>query len=111
MNTIEPIEKVQLNDSEVTLLGTAHVSKSSAEAVEQLLDSGTYNAVAVELCPSRYNAIINPDALAQMDLFKVIKEGGLSIDKSVLMPPWAAVMSDAEIKAVVKYLRELCECG
>ena len=75
MNTIEPIEKVQLNDSEVTLLGTAHVSKSSAEAVEQLLDSGTYNAVAVELCPSRYNAIINPDALAQMDLFKVIKQG------------------------------------
>ena len=67
MNNIEPIEKVQLNDSEVTLLGTAHVSKSSAEAVEKLLASGTYNAVAVELCPSRYNAIINPDALAQMD--------------------------------------------
>jgi pheromone shutdown-related protein TraB len=75
MNNIEPIEKIQLNDSEVTLLGTAHVSKSSAEAVEKLLASGSYNAVAVELCPSRYNAIINPDALAQMDLFKVIKQG------------------------------------
>lgn len=75
MNNIEPIEKVQLNNSEITLLGTAHVSKTSAEAVEQLLDSGNYNAVAVELCPSRYNAIINPDALAQMDLFKVIKQG------------------------------------
>ena len=75
MNNIEPIEKVQLNDSEITLLGTAHVSKTSAEAVEQLLDSGNYNAVAVELCPSRYSAIINPDALSQMDLFKVIKQG------------------------------------
>ncbi len=50
-------------------------------------------------------------ARSDAELFKVIKEGGLSIEKSVLMPPWAAVMSDAEIKAIVEYLRELCECG
>ncbi len=44
------------------------------------------------------------------DLFKVIKEGGLAIDKSVLMPPWADSMSDDEIHDLVKYLRELCQC-
>ena len=44
------------------------------------------------------------------DLFKVIKEGGLSIDKSVLMPPWGGSLSDNEINDLVKYLRELCQC-
>lgn len=45
------------------------------------------------------------------DLFKVIKEGGLSIDKSVLMPPWKDSLSDDEIHGLVKYLRELCQCS
>lgn len=45
------------------------------------------------------------------DLFKVIKEGGLSIDKSVLMPPWKDSLSDDEITDLVKYLRELCQCS
>ncbi len=44
------------------------------------------------------------------DLFKVIKEGGLSIDKSVLMPPWGDTLSDDEIHDMVQYLRKLCKC-
>ena len=43
-------------------------------------------------------------------LFKVIKEGGLSISKSVLMPPWEGTLSDEEIKDMVQHLRELCKC-
>jgi cytochrome c oxidase cbb3-type subunit 3 len=43
-------------------------------------------------------------------LFKVIKEGGSSISKSVLMPPWAGTFSDEEIKDLVGYLRTLCKC-
>ena len=74
MNT-QPTKTISLNDSKITLLGTAHVSKTSADTVRQMLETGDYQAVAVELCPARYNAIINPDALAKMDLFKVIKEG------------------------------------
>lgn len=45
------------------------------------------------------------------DLFKVIKEGGLAIDKSVLMPPWKDSLSDEEIRGLVKYLRKLCQCS
>jgi pheromone shutdown-related protein TraB len=70
----EPQREVILGDSKITLLGTAHVSRSSAEKVKQLLQTGDYDAVAVELCPSRYNALINPDDLAKMDLLKVVKE-------------------------------------
>ena len=43
-------------------------------------------------------------------LFKVIKEGGLSIDKSVLMPPWGDTLSDDEIRDMAQYLRTLCKC-
>ena len=44
------------------------------------------------------------------ELFKVIKEGGMSISKSVLMPPWGSTFTDEEIKDLVKYLRDLCKC-
>lgn len=44
------------------------------------------------------------------DLFKAIKEGGPAVNKSVLMPPWAGVLTDDEIHALVRYLRELCSC-
>ncbi|MES9854658.1 MAG: TraB/GumN family protein [Candidatus Thiodiazotropha sp. L084R] len=71
----EPQKELFLGDSKITLLGTAHVSKSSADKVQELLETGDYDAVAVELCPSRFNALINPDDLAKMDLFKVIKKG------------------------------------
>jgi pheromone shutdown-related protein TraB len=71
----EPIIDVQLGESYLTLLGTAHVSRASAEKVRELLDGGRYDAVAVELCPSRYNSVVDPDALARMDLFSVIRRG------------------------------------
>jgi pheromone shutdown-related protein TraB len=71
----EPQIDLQLGAARLTLLGTAHVSRASAEKVRELLESGGYDAVAVELCPSRYNAIVDPDALARMDLFSVIRQG------------------------------------
>ena len=43
-------------------------------------------------------------------LFKVIKEGGSSISKSVLMPPWSGTFDDEEIQDLVQYLRTLCKC-
>ena len=44
-------------------------------------------------------------------IFKVIKEGGPSIDKSVLMPPWGDTFSDEEIHDLVVHLRQLCKCS
>lgn len=71
----EPLETVHWGGTDITILGTAHVSKASADMVKTLLDSGQYDAVAIELCPSRHNAMVNPDALAKMDLFEIIKQG------------------------------------
>lgn len=75
----EPQREINLGDSRITLLGTAHVSRSSAEKVAELLSAGHYDSVAVELCPGRYNALLNPDDLAKMDLFKVIRQGRVTL--------------------------------
>lgn len=71
----EPVRHVQRDGVDYALLGTAHVSRTSAEAVERLLASGHYDAVAVELCPSRYQTLTERDAWRNMDLFRIIREG------------------------------------
>ncbi|MEN8177189.1 MAG: TraB/GumN family protein [Pseudomonadota bacterium] len=110
----EPQIEITLGDSRVTLLGTAHVSKASAEKVTELLESGNYDAVAVELCPSRYNALLNPDALAKMDLFKVIREGrGTLVMASLALGAYQQRLADqfgiqpgAEQREAVRIARE-----
>ncbi|WP_078121523.1 TraB/GumN family protein [Thiosocius teredinicola] len=69
------IREIQLGETKITLLGTAHVSRTSAEEVEALLDSKQYEAVAIELCPSRFDALNNPDRLAELDLMQVVRQG------------------------------------
>ncbi len=45
------------------------------------------------------------------ELFKAVKEGGLAVSKSVLMPPWEGALSDDEIHRLVEHMRELCKCS
>lgn len=73
-NSTEPLIDLDLDGVAVTLLGTAHVSRASANMVRSLIEEGNYDAVAVELCRSRYNALMDPAALSRMDLFSVIRE-------------------------------------
>ncbi len=76
---IEPQAVILLGETRITLLGTAHVSRQSADKVRELLSSGNYDAVAIELCNSRYQAMSDPDKLAKMDLFQVLREGKTSM--------------------------------
>jgi pheromone shutdown-related protein TraB len=71
----EPQREVQVGATQVTLLGTAHVSRISAEQVRRLIEGGEYDAVAVELCRARFGAMVDPKSLSQMDLFSVIRQG------------------------------------
>jgi len=73
----EPLICVRSSGAELTLLGTAHVSRSSTEKVRELLqpEPAPFDAVAVELCRSRYNALMRPDDLSRLDLFAVIRQG------------------------------------
>ena len=47
-------------------------------------------------------------ARSDEELFKVIQQGGKSIDKSNLMPAWGDNLSEEEISALVAHLRQLC---
>ncbi len=75
----EPMREITLGSTSITLLGTAHVSRTSEAAVRQLIASGRFDAVAVELCPSRHAAVRDPDALARMDLLQVVREGKMGL--------------------------------
>lgn len=69
----QPLVEISINDHRLTLLGTAHVSKASAEAVAALINSGKFDLIAIELCDARYKSIVNPNHMAEMDLFQVLK--------------------------------------
>ena len=75
----EPRIDLKIGATHLTLLGTAHVSRASAAKVRELLEQEHFDAVAVELCPSRYQALLDPDALARMDLFAVIRQGRVAM--------------------------------
>jgi pheromone shutdown-related protein TraB len=68
------IEKIHLKDREITVVGTAHVSKASVEEVRSTIREIRPEAVAVELCQARYDIMKNPHAWQNMDIFKVVKE-------------------------------------
>ena len=47
--------------------------------------------------------------ISDEDLFKVIKYGGASVDKSKLMPAFGIKLNDEEIAELVKYIRALSQ--
>ncbi|WP_149193416.1 TraB/GumN family protein [Luteimonas suaedae] len=71
----QPHRIVERDGVRYTLLGTAHVSHASVDAVRAAIACGRYHAVAVELDPQRMQALTQPDAMAKMDLIKVLREG------------------------------------
>ncbi len=63
-----------LEDKEVIIVGTAHVSEESADLVARVIEEENPETVAVELCQSRYQAITDKNRWQETDLIKVIKE-------------------------------------
>jgi len=75
----QPHRIVERDGVRYTLLGTAHVSQASVAAVEKAIDSGRYDAIAVELDAQRLQAMTDPDALARLDLVQVIRKGRVAL--------------------------------
>lgn len=71
----QPHQIVERDGVRYTLLGTAHVSRTSVETVQAAIASGDYDTIAIELDAGRLQALTDPDALAKLDLVKVIREG------------------------------------
>ncbi|TVR59255.1 MAG: TraB/GumN family protein [Gemmatimonadales bacterium] len=73
--TEEPIIRLTRDGVQYTILGTAHVSRKSAETVERMLGEGDFDAVAVELCATRHRTLTDPTAWEKLDLFRILREG------------------------------------
>ncbi|WNK20830.1 TraB/GumN family protein [Halomonas piscis] len=73
--TSGPLHTVTVGNTHYTLLGTAHVSRESADDVAALLATARFDAVAIELCAARHQSMTQPDAMGEQDLFQVFKQG------------------------------------
>ncbi|MHC1479755.1 TraB/GumN family protein [Frateuria aurantia] len=71
----QPLERVIRDHVEYVVLGTAHVSPASVAAVKAIIEHEAFDAIAVELCPSRAQSMRDPEAFRQMDLYQVIRQG------------------------------------
>ena len=80
----ETLSTLRFDNTRIDLLGTVHVSRASRKQVTQLLETGDYDTVAVELCERRHQAIVDPDAVARTDLGKVIRERKLGAMAAML---------------------------
>lgn len=49
------------------------------------------------------------DTLSDAHIFKVIKEGGASVGKSMFMTAWGALLKDDQINDVAAYVRTLAK--
>ncbi|HHW36441.1 MAG TPA: TraB/GumN family protein [Bacillales bacterium] len=70
----ENITRINLDGREYILIGTAHVSKNSAEQVKEVIEAEKPDSVCVELDQQRYQSIIEGNKWKEMDIIQVIKE-------------------------------------
>jgi pheromone shutdown-related protein TraB len=65
---------LNFENKEITLIGTAHVSRESADLVQRVIEEEKPDIVCVELCESRYQSIMQKSQWQNTNLLKVIKE-------------------------------------
>lgn len=68
------------------------------------------NAAHMSVLPRSHIDPVEMGARQDSDLFKVIQQGGPSINKSVLMPAWGDKLSAEQVEKLVRHLRVMC-CG
>lgn len=74
INNSNMIHRLSFENKEIILLGTAHVSKESAQLVKDVIEEEKPDTVSVELCESRYKAIRDKEMWQDTDIAKVIRE-------------------------------------
>ncbi|MCP4717486.1 MAG: TraB family protein, partial [Deltaproteobacteria bacterium] len=70
----ESVSKIIVEEKDIYLVGTAHVSKESVDDVGRAVAAVQPDAVCVELCEARYKSMVQREAWQQMNIFKVIRE-------------------------------------
>ncbi len=69
-----PQINLNLNDKNIILLGTAHVSKESCDEVRAVIEEKKPDCVAIELDEQRYASLNDSEGWKNLDIIKVLKE-------------------------------------
>jgi pheromone shutdown-related protein TraB len=68
------VTHVRVDDRDIYLVGTAHISKESVEDVHATIEQIRPDAICVELCKARHQALTQADNWRKMDIFKIIRQ-------------------------------------
>ncbi len=60
--------------------------------------------------PRNFTTSDEMEKLSDADIKNVILDGGPSMSKSPMMPPWGKTLTEEDVDGLVKYLRKLCNC-
>jgi pheromone shutdown-related protein TraB len=70
----ERVTHIKVDNKDVYLVGTAHISKESVEDVRTTIQAVRPDTVCIELCQGRYDALTRKDAWRNMNIFKIIRQ-------------------------------------
>ena len=69
------IHRLQLGDSEVVLIGTAHISQESIDTVRQVIADEQPDCVCVELDEQRLTALKDKNHWENLNIYQVVRKG------------------------------------
>lgn len=110
----QPHQIINQDGKNFVILGTAHVSQTSVDKVNELLGTNLFDTVAIELDDMRFDAMTNPDKYKNMDLLKIIKTkqtGMIAVNLALSayqnrLALQLGVEPGAEMKAAITYAQD-----
>jgi pheromone shutdown-related protein TraB len=95
------IHRINLEGKEIILLGTAHVSKNSAQQVKDIIETEKPDSVCIELDEQRYKSIKDKAKWRNTDIVKIIKEkkAGFMLTNIILSNYQRKIAEQFEINA------------
>ena len=80
IQNIEPnVDKIFFKNREIILVGTAHISQASIDLTITTIREQKPDAVAVELCQSRFDSLKDPNRWRNTDILQVLRSGRIYI--------------------------------
>jgi pheromone shutdown-related protein TraB len=73
--TKDTVTRLQLGEREIILLGTAHVSKESAEEVRSVITQERPDRVCIEIDQARYQSLTQGASWRNLDIRRVLRQG------------------------------------
>ena len=115
--------KTMIAASALLTAGLGFAAPGAAEDVEKVYDfycaqchglngdgKGPNVTENFPVTPRSFTNATEMTKLTDADIINVIREGGPISGKSPMMPPWGNTISEADMKALLVKIREMCKC-